>query len=296
MVSFPEDLTAQRVLLDRALERLLPTPEGPSQTVARAMRHAVLSGGKRLRPLLAVSAYTACGGDGDAIHDPACALEFVHTYSLIHDDLPAMDDDDMRRGRPTVHRRFGEAAAVLAGDALLTLAFEILGSRPGGQAAALNRSEAVVVMAAGAGLSGMIGGQIADLEAQGHDVGPEALRAIHLSKTGALMAAGCEIGALHAGAGGVERRAFADFGRALGLAFQITDDLLDQSGTAEGLGKTPGKDRRAGKATYPALHGLEASQQSARELVAEATEGLRSAGLLTPAIEFLAGFAISRNA
>jgi len=294
-VRLPDELATQKLLVDRSLDRLLPQPTDPSRTVAQAMRYAVLAGGKRLRPLLALAAYEACGAKGEEIHEPACALELIHTYSLIHDDLPAMDDDDLRRGRPTVHRRFGEAAAVLAGDALLTLAFEILGRAPGGEGAAARRAEAVVVVAVGSGLAGMIGGQIADLEAQGRTLDADALRWIHQRKTGALIAASCEIGAVHAAATPERRALLARFGRAVGLAFQISDDLLDRSGTAGELGKTPGKDRRADKATYPAVHGVCASRQAARDLVRQASDGLHDAGLLTSTLESLARFAVSRS-
>jgi geranylgeranyl diphosphate synthase type II len=196
---------------------------------------------------------------------PACALELIHTYSLVHDDLPAMDDDDLRRGRATLHRRFGEAEAILAGDAMLTLAFEILGTHPAGAAQAVARADAVRVAARGAGLGGMVGGQIADIEAERRGADAERLGWIHRHKTGALFAACAEIGALHAGADAATCAAASRYGTAFGLAFQITDDVLDCTASAEALGKTPGKDDRAGKATYPALYGLERAQRLAQE-------------------------------
>jgi geranylgeranyl diphosphate synthase type II len=260
-------VAGHRQRIDRVLDRLLPPPEGASRTVAEAMRHAVLGGGKRLRPILVIASHEASGGNDGHIIEPACAIELIHTYSLIHDDLPAMDDDDLRRGRPTVHRVFGEAAAILAGDALLTLAFEILGERPAGEAASARRAEAVVVAARGAGIAGMVGGQIADLEAEFGEVSGETVRWIHRHKTGALISASCDIGALHAGAGPQARAALAAYGTRLGLAFQIADDLLDRTGSRDALGKTPGKDERAGKATYPGRFGIDASRRAANDLV-----------------------------
>jgi geranylgeranyl diphosphate synthase type II len=259
------------------------------------MRHAVLGGGKRLRPILVLAGHEACGGEGDEILEPASALELIHTYSLIHDDLPAMDDDDLRRGRSTVHRAFGEAAAILAGDALLTLAFEVLALSPGGEATAPRRAEAVVIAARGAGVGGMVGGQIADLEAEHRRVDAESLRWIHLHKTGALISACCEIGALHAGASTSQRAALARYGQGLGLAFQIADDLLDRTGSRDALGKTPGKDQRSGKATYPAILGVDASRRAASALVGDATNGLREAGLLTAPLQALAQYVVNRT-
>jgi geranylgeranyl diphosphate synthase type II len=288
-------LTGHRRRVDATLDRLLPPPDGPARTLAHAMRYAVLGGGKRLRPVLVLSAWEACGGNGNSILEPAAAIELIHTYSLIHDDLPAMDDDDLRRGRPTVHRAFGEAEAVLAGDALLTLGFEVLGRFPEDPTAAGRRAEAVVVAARAAGLAGMVGGQTADLEAERRDIGAETLRWIHRHKTGALIGAACEIGALHAGCHPEQREALARFGIAVGLAFQIADDLLDRTASRAALGKTPGKDERAGKATYPGLFGLEASRNEARRLVGEAVAGLRSAELLTPVLESLADYAVTRS-
>jgi geranylgeranyl diphosphate synthase type II len=294
-LNLPEYVAAQRERIDRTLDRLLPAPEGASRTVAAAMRHAVLGGGKRLRPILVLAGHEACGGKGDEILEPAAALELIHTYSLIHDDLPAMDDDDLRRGRPTVHRVFGEAAAILAGDGLLTLAFEILARSPAGEALAARRAEAVVIAARGAGVGGMVGGQIADLEAEHRSVDAESLRWIHRHKTGALISACCEIGALHAGADSAQRAALARYGQGLGLAFQIADDLLDRTGSRDALGKTPGKDQRSGKATYPALFGVEASRRTASSLVGDATAGLRDAGLLTAPLQSLAEYAVTRT-
>jgi geranylgeranyl diphosphate synthase type II len=219
----------------------------------------------------------------------------IHAYSLVHDDLPAMDDDDLRRGRPTTHRVFGEAAAIMAGNALLTFAFELLASRPAGPAYAERRSAAVAVAARRCGVEGLIGGQIADLEAERAPADPARLDWIHLHKTGALFAGAAEIGAIRAGADDRRRAALARFGETLGLAFQIADDLLDRSGSAELLGKTPGKDLRDEKATYPALHGPAESRRRADELTREARASLEAERLLTPALDHLAGLFVSRT-
>ena len=288
-------LADHKRLVDETLDALLPEPAGPSKTVLEAMRYAVMAGGKRLRPILAMAACEACGGTDDDVLEPAAAIELIHTYSLIHDDLPAMDDDDLRRGRPTVHRAFGEAEAILAGDALQALAFEILATRPAGVERSERRNEAVRVLAAGAGVSGMVGGQMADLEAERAPVDADGLEWIHRRKTGALLAASAELGAIHAGATDAARSALASYGRALGLAFQIADDILDCTATAEDLGKTPGKDREAGKATYPALHGLDTSRAHAEHLADEALDVLRPHGLLSEPLVALARFAVRRD-
>ena len=287
-------LERRRSDVDAVLETILPIPEGPAARLLEAMRYAVFSGGKRLRPVLALAACEAFGGLIDEVLEPAAALELIHTYSLIHDDLPAMDDDDLRRGRLTAHKAFGEAEAILAGDALLTLAFEVLATRPVGEALASRRTEAVALVARRAGHSGMVGGQLADLEAERKPTDGASLAWIHRHKTGALIAASVEIGALHAGAEAKDRAAMARFGEAVGLAFQITDDVLDRTATATALGKTPGKDEKSGKATYPALLGLDASRLEAERLVALARASI-PATIRQPAfLDALARYAIDR--
>jgi geranylgeranyl diphosphate synthase type II len=283
------------MLVDAALERLLPAPRGPAGRLHEAMRYAVMAGGKRLRPIIAIAACEAAGGKSSDVVEPAAALELIHTYSLIHDDLPAMDDDDLRRGRPTTHRAYGEAEAILAGDALLTLAFEIMAGMPQGEHLEERRADCVAVAARRAGAAGMVGGQMADLEAEGCDVDADGLRWIHRHKTGALISASAEIGAIHAGADDDARSALSEFGESMGLAFQIADDILDCTATAEQLGKTPGKDVKAGKATYPALFGLEAARRRAAELIEEAAARLRPLDLLSEALEELANYAVSRT-
>jgi geranylgeranyl diphosphate synthase type II len=260
-------LDRKRADVDAALETILPPREGPAARLAETMRYAVFSGGKRLRPVLALAACEAFGGSIEDVLAPAAALELIHTYSLVHDDLPAMDDDDLRRGRPTAHKAFGEAEAILAGDALLTLAFEVLATLPPGDALAARRADAVAVVARRAGCFGMVGGQLADLEAERTPPAQAPLEWIHRHKTGALISASVELGVLHAGANPADRAAMARYGDAVGLAFQITDDVLDRTASASALGKTPGKDEKSGKATYPALLGLDASRREARRLV-----------------------------
>ena len=294
-MEFQDYLAEKKRLVDEALKRLLPPEEGPAGTVARAMSHALMAGGKRLRPVMTLAACEACGGREEQVLEPAAALEMIHTYSLIHDDLPAMDDDDLRRGRPTVHRAFGEAEAILAGDGLHTLAFEILATRPEGPEFAMRRTEAVALVARTAGVEGMVGGQVADLEGGDGKVDAAGLSWIHRHKTGALIAASAELGAIHAGADKTSRSALFRYGLTLGLAFQIADDILDCTSTAEQLGKTPGKDLRDGKATYPALFGLDASREEARRLAAEAAEALRPLGLLTGPLESLAELTVTRT-
>jgi len=287
-------LERKRAEVDGALEQILPKPVGAAARLLEAMRYAVLSGGKRLRPALTLAVCEAFSGrTEDALH-PAAALELIHTYSLIHDDLPAMDDDDLRRGRPTTHKAFGEAEAILAGDALLTLAFEILATQPGGDAVAGRRADAVALVARRAGCAGMVGGQIADLEAEGGVLAVSRLEWIHRHKTGALIAAAVELGAIHAGASPDDRAAIARYGEAVGLAFQITDDVLDRTATATTLGKTPGKDEKARKATYPALLGIAEARREAERLVAAARSAIPRSVEDPTVLDALARYAVDR--
>ena len=288
-------LGTSRQAVERTLERLLPADGGPADRVAGAMRYAVTGGGKRLRPILALAACEAAGGTAESMLEPAAALELIHTYSLIHDDLPAMDDDDLRRGRPTVHRAYGEADAILAGDALHALAFAVLATHPQGDSRAARRADAVVLVARAAGISGMVGGQAADLAAERDPADATRLEWIHRHKTGALLSASAELGAIHAGAPAEARAALAAYGQGLGLAFQIADDILDCTSSADALGKTPGKDRVAGKATYPALFGIEDSRRRAERIVEAALDTLRGHDLLRSPLVELARFAVRRD-
>jgi geranylgeranyl diphosphate synthase type II len=270
--------------LDRYLPEVDARPHPAASTpplLAAAMRYSVLGGGKRLRPVLCLMAAEACGGEASAAMGAACALELVHTYSLIHDDLPAMDDDDLRRGRATCHKAFDEATAILAGDALLTLAFELVAREiePAGAAVVCVR-----ILAEAAGPAGMVGGQMADLQAERraldeHDPGSLAeLEAIHRRKTGALVRAPLQMGAVIAGAPAVSRDALDRYGRAVGLAFQIVDDLLDVRGDETKLGKRVGKDSGHGKWTYPRFLGIEGSSRRARQLADEAVSAIAPLG------------------
>jgi geranylgeranyl diphosphate synthase type II len=287
-------LERRRTEVDGMLETLLPRPQGPAARLLEAMRYAVFSGGKRLRPVLALASCEAFGGRVENVLAPAAALELVHTYSLIHDDLPAMDDDDLRRGRPTAHKAYGEAEAILAGDALLTLAFEVVATRPSGERLSGRRAAAVAVLARRAGHSGMVGGQLADLEAERKPPSEAPIEWIHRHKTGALLAACVEIGALHAGAATDDLVAIARYGEAMGLAFQITDDVLDRTASAAALGKTPGKDEKSGKATYPALLGLDASRREAERLVALALDSIPTSVKEPAFLAALARYAVNR--
>lgn len=266
MNDFPSFLSALRPEVDEALDRLLPDAETEPAEIHEAMRYSVFAGGKRVRPALVVLAGEAWGGAREDLLVGGAALEMVHTFSLIHDDLPALDDDDLRRGRPTLHRARGEAMAVLAGDALLNRAYEVLSREPA-SAPPERRLQAVRLVADAVGTAGMIGGQVFDLQHEGgvRRSDAESLERIHRLKTGALIEASTRLGGVYAGASpeGVEQ--VGRIGAELGLLFQIGDDILDEVGSSEELGKTPGKDRQAGKLTYPGLFGLEASRKKALE-------------------------------
>jgi len=277
------------------LDRLVPSETTPPEQLHRAMRYSLLAGGKRLRPALVLAAGEAFGADTDDLMPAACAIEMIHTYSLIHDDLPAMDNDDLRRGRPTCHKAFGEAVAILAGDALLTQAFRVLAAdAPKRDAERQVRVIREVATAAGT-VEALIGGQMADIESEGEKVDGSALEYIHRSKTGAMIAASVVVGGIVAGANGDQIEKLRAYGECIGLAFQIADDILDVTSTSEQLGKTPGKDQAANKATYPAIHGIAASQTRARELVEEAVEIVSSLGLKTQVLEEIARFIIARR-
>ncbi|HEX3727026.1 MAG TPA: farnesyl diphosphate synthase [Pirellulales bacterium] len=278
--------------VDRALAAYACFGDGCPAQLAEAMRYALLAPGKRLRPTLVVMAAEACGGQRAAALPAACAVEMIHAYSLVHDDLPAMDDDDVRRGRPSCHKAFGEAVAILAGDALLTLAFEVLARdvRPHSVAA---RCCAVLAQAAGA--TALVGGQADDLAGEFTSSNLLALESIHARKTGALFLAALELGALVAGAGRAERAALAEYGRRLGLVFQITDDLLDVRGDAAAMGKRAGKDATRGKLTFPGLLGIDESLAKAHLLVDEACGALEPLKPRADALLALAAWVLERN-
>ncbi len=288
-------LARRAVEVNEWLDRVVPSETTPPEQLHRAMRYSLLAGGKRLRPALVLAAGEAFGADTDDLMPAACAIEMIHTYSLIHDDLPAMDNDDLRRGRPTCHKAFGEAVAILAGDALLTQAFRVLAAdAPKRDAERQVRVIREVATAAGT-VEALIGGQMADIESEGENVDGSTLEYIHRSKTGAMIAASVVVGGIVAGANGDQVEKLRAYGQCIGLAFQIADDILDVTSTSEQLGKTPGKDQATNKATYPAIHGIAASQTQARELVAEAVEIVSSLGLKTQVLEEIARFIIARS-
>lgn len=283
-----------QALTDAALERLLPAATQPPVSIHRAMRHSVFAGGKRLRPTLCLEAGRMVAGTLPAgIEELGAALEMLHTYSLIHDDLPALDNDDLRRGRPTCHKVFGEAIAILAGDALQTQAYEVLARL---SCLAEARVRIIAEIARGTGtVEGMIGGQVADLEAERSKPDIRMLEYIHRSKTAALIGASVCSGGLYAGADEGTAATLRTFGQSIGLAFQIVDDVLDVTQTSEQLGKTAGKDTAAEKATYPALFGLDGSLRKARELVDGAFSALNHFGDRARVLKELAHFLVERK-
>lgn len=288
-----EYLAERCQLVDAALERLIPGGGTRPATLHKAMRHSMFAGGKRLRPVLCLAAAEACGGRvEDAIYN-ACAVECLHTYSLIHDDLPCMDDDDMRRGVPTCHKVYGEAMALLAGDALQALAFELVTKTP----VAANHPGAVMVLelARTAGSLHLVGGQVADLEGEGRKLPLEDLRFIHEGKTAALLTTSVKLGGMSANGSTEQLRALHDFGMATGLAFQIIDDILDVTQTSEKLGKSAGKDIASEKSTYPALMGLEASREEAHKLTEAANRALDVFGDSAARLRQLADYLLNRD-
>ncbi|HXE90439.1 MAG TPA: farnesyl diphosphate synthase [Terriglobales bacterium] len=290
----PETLEQGRQRIDAALERLLPAAETPPASIHRAMRHSVFAGGKRLRPILAMeAAQLICGSLPAGIEDLGSALEMLHTYSLVHDDLPALDNDDLRRGRPTCHKAFGEATAILAGDALQTTAYQVL-ARLACPADRRVRIIEEIAVATGT-VNGMIGGQVMDLEAERTRPDARTLETIHRSKTGALITASIVTGGLFAGASDAQVARLREFGRSIGLAFQIADDVLDVTQSSEQLGKTAGKDTATEKATYPGLYGVELSVEMARRLVDEACGALDSFGDRAATLKALARFLVERK-
>lgn len=262
--------TAAKV--ESRLNELLPGEDVAPVTLHKAMRYSIFAGGKRIRPLLCLEAAKACGGSEEAALNAACALEALHTYTLIHDDLPCMDDDDLRRGRPTNHKVFGEGVAVLAGDALLTEAFAMLARVPANER--YDAKDYITEFAFRTGSLNLVGGQVLDLEGEGRQLTVDELRAIHHGKTSALIIASLRLGGMSAGCTAEQLEALTAYGRDLGLAFQIIDDILDVTSSPEVLGKSIGKDAREQKATYPALVGMENARAEARALTAAARADL----------------------
>jgi geranylgeranyl diphosphate synthase type II len=289
-----DTLEQGRMVADEALERLLPPASQYPASIHQAMRHSVFAGGKRLRPILCMEAAQMIAGCiPPGVEELGAALEMLHTYSLIHDDLPALDNDDLRRGRPTCHKAFGEATAILAGDALQTYAYEVLAKL---QCSAEARVAIIAEIAHATGtIGGMIGGQVMDLEAEHHQADAQTLEYIHRSKTGALLTASVVTGGMYAGADASQLQNLRDFGQNIGLAFQIVDDVLDVTQTSEQLGKTAGKDTATEKATYPALFGLDASRKKADELVAAASVALDAFGERAATLREIAQFLVERK-
>ncbi len=280
-------------MIDRALDRFLPKETVPPSTIHKAMRYSLFAGGKRLRPILCLAAAEGCKGKVAAAMPLACAMECIHTYSLVHDDLPSMDNDDFRRGRATCHKVFGDGIAVLAGDALLTVAFEIAAhARP---ARRYSMTEVLREIAVAAGSRKLIAGQVADLEAEGKKVSRDELRYIHENKTAAMITTSIRLGAISANADATKLRALTRFGHSLGLAFQVIDDILDVTQTTEKLGKSAGKDVAAQKATYPAVIGLDASRAEARRLTNAAQGALKNFGLEAEPLRELANYLLARE-
>jgi geranylgeranyl diphosphate synthase, type II len=258
-----EYLAQQQQLVDAELGRLVPSEDTPPATIHRAMRYSLFAGGKRIRPILCIEAARAVSDSADGAIAAACSLELIHTYSLIHDDLPALDNDDYRRGKLTNHKVFGDAMAILAGDSLLTLAFQALAQL---DAPDSHKTRMIAELSTAAGtVGGMIGGQVADLEGEGKTPGAQLLETIHRAKTGALLRASLRLGAIYAGASDEQYAALSCYGEHVGLAFQIVDDILDVEESSEALGKTAGKDAQQQKITFPAVYGLDESRRMAAE-------------------------------
>ena len=293
-MTLPAFFEENRLAVDASLDRLMPAASAQPPSIHEAMRYSVFAGGKRIRPILCLESARIFGSDVAPAHYPACAIEFIHTYSLIHDDLPALDNDDLRRGKPTNHKKFGEATAILAGDALLTLAFETIAATP------VNSDRRVAMLteiskAAGT-INGMVGGQVADLEAEGKPADASTLEYIHLSKTAALIRASVSSGALCAGAADGDVSRLRSFGESIGLLFQVMDDILDVEESSSALGKTAGKDVTQQKATYPAVHGLERSHQIANELSTKAIAQLTPYGDRASRLRQIAEYLVRRRA
>ncbi len=286
-------LESRTEFINRGLDHFLPAENVRPATIHKAMRYSLFAGGKRIRPALCLAAAAACGGtDKDAL-PLACAVECIHTYSLIHDDLPAMDNDDFRRGKPTNHKVFGEGIAVLAGDALLTQAFEIAAHARGWPR--YSHRDLILELSAASGSLQLIAGQVADLEAEGKKISAADLKYIHERKTSALLCCSVRLGGMSANCTPAQLKALTDFGYNVGLAFQIIDDILDITQTSEQLGKTAGKDTKAQKATYPSIVGMEKSRALAKQLTARAFAALKGFGKRAGALDAIANYLLVRE-
>ncbi len=293
-ISLEEYLKTRQAVIDRALDGYLPAKGGPSAEIREAMRYTLFAGGKRLRPVLCMASAEAVGGSAETVLPVACAIEMIHTYSLIHDDLPAMDNDDYRRGKPSSHRIFGEGVAILAGDALLTEAFCLLSEKNPGVSPETGLS-IIHEIATAAGFQGMVGGQVADLRAEGAEVEMEQVQYIHTHKTQALITVSIRAGALISGVGEDDLNSLSKYGQKMGLAFQIADDILDIESCREVLGKDTGSDEGRSKATYPALIGIEESREETRRLVESALSEIRRFGERADPLRMIARFIAERK-
>ena len=288
-----EYLAHQQQIVDAELDRLVPPESTQPATIHRAMRYSLFAGGKRIRPILCMEAARAVAAEPNGVAACACSLELIHTYSLIHDDLPALDNDDYRRGKLTNHKVFGDAMAILAGDSLLTAAFQVLAQLDAPPDRKVRLIEELSVASGTVG--GMIGGQVADLEGEGKPPDAQLLETIHRAKTGALLRASLRMGAIYAGAGDTEYHALSCYGEHVGLAFQIVDDILDVEESSEALGKTAGKDAAQHKITFPAVYGLEASRRMAQEECARAHQVLEPFGERARRLHELADLIVQRK-
>lgn len=288
-----EQLKERIALVDSVLDKYLAIKDNPQKTIYEAMRYSVFAGGKRLRPVLMLSFCEMCGGDVNEALPFACAMEMIHTYSLIHDDLPAMDNDDLRRGMPTSHIKYGEATAILAGDALLNRAFEVVSAYDGKYPE--RALKAINILALSSGTEGMIGGQVADIESEGRGITLDELRYLHLGKTGAIIRSACTIGTLMGGGNDEEIKAADEFAKNLGIAFQIQDDILDVEGTEEELGKPIGSDKEENKNTYVSLLGLEKSKELSKEYSKRAKDALAVFGDRAEFLKELTDYLVNRR-
>jgi geranylgeranyl diphosphate synthase type II len=286
-------LSDRKQLVEAALQQQLDRCEGAPATMRAAMAYSLMAGGKRLRPILALAACEAVGGKADEAIDAGCAVEMIHTYSLIHDDLPAMDDDDFRRGRPTAHKKFGEAIAILSGDALQAEAFRVLGQRRRGREERV--ADVMFELARAAGAVGMVGGQVIDIEATGKKISIEELETLHRGKTGELLLVSVRAGARMGGADAEALERLTVYGRALGLAFQIVDDVLDITADLQTLGKDPGSDREAGKTTFVDLLGVDGAKARAKSVMDEGLTALAPFGERAEALRALARYTVERD-
>ncbi len=290
----PEYLKQQQTRIDAEIDRLVPPETTAPVTIHKAMRYSLMAGGKRIRPVLCLEAAAAVGATNEALLATACSLEFIHTYSLIHDDLPALDNDDFRRGKPTCHKVFGEAMAILAGDSLLTLAFQVLSDLPALPPKRKVRVIAELARASGT-VGGMIGGQVADIEGEGQPPSAELLDTIHRAKTGALLRASLRMGAICGDATEADLEALTNYGEHVGLAFQIVDDILDVEESSEALGKTAGKDANQGKITFPAVYGLDVSRTMAQAECDAAHAAVTKFGARAQRLREIADMIVSRK-